>query len=363
MSGGIGNGLLNLVPFFGPAISSLAGPSAGASLGDNPLPEFASFIGSGLGFGGSPIGGAGSDPAMLGGDVGSSVPLGSAAAGGVGGAGGASAAGAADPFGTTGSSFPTDLTPDISTGGTGAAPGIATGSAIPGDLGGFSSGDLAQGGANLAGSPSLLTPLTTPTGAGGADASSVSSAEGADPGTFAGINPSSTAGDSSSFDPSNVLSWLKRNKDWLLPAGTALNVGKQLISPSQTPGAADLTANNQLLRTIANNQASGNLNPAQGAAFGQQLASAQSAIRAKYASLGLSGSDAETKALNDAALNNTASQAGVITGNINQAVSAIGASNNGIGQLAQAQTQEDAALQQAIMALALSSAWGLSQPA
>lgn len=311
----------------------------------------------------------------IGGGVGGGLSGALSGAGGLAGGGGASAASAADPFGAAGGitsdagfagavgsdvvpggSFATSLTPGVAASGTGSSIDFASGagSALPGEVSvsGSSGAPLSLG--------SFGDPATAPiTGAGGASPTDFSFAD--QSGAFGGLG-GNAAPTASEFGGANsgVWNWLKQNKDWLMPAGAALNVGKQLITGSNTPGAADLSANNALLRQIASNSANG-LNPQQGAAFSQNLKATQDAIRAKYANLGLSGSTAEMQDLENARLNNTGAQAGAISGNINQAISAVGGANNGIGQLAQAQANDDRALQEAIMALALSSAWGLGQ--
>lgn len=390
--GGVGGGLLGalLAPEtfglsipLGGALGGLLGGVGGNLLGDAVGGQKVDPLGLALSGVGGAAGGA------LGGEL-------------LGGVGGATAAGAADPFATgaastfdaTGGAGPAFLGGSTSLGdATGGGLVNSLGSGIDTGASGTSVGaDLLQSGAGSAlpggvdpgtarlieeGAPTALSGgdtsvpnsvLAPGTGVGGATASSgapqdfgFADLSGAFGGLGGGAAP--TAADFSGGAGGiggNIMNWLKSNKDWLLPGALALNVGKQIALPSQTPGAADISSNAALARQIAQQNASG-LNQAQSTAFSQNLEATKNAIRAKYANLGLSGSTAEMQDLNNAALNNTGAQAQAITGNVNSALGAIGASDQATQQLANQQIADDQQLQQAIMALALASAWGLSQ--
>ncbi len=156
---------------------------------------------------------------------------------------------------------------------------------------------------------------------------------------------------------SGVSSFLKNNSTALGLGGLGLSLGKQALFPPKIPGADQLGANAGLARSIAENFGSGGLNGAQSAASQQALASQISAIKAKYAGMGLSGSTAEQQDIQNAQNANLASQSQAINQNAQTALSALGVSNAPTQAIAQQALQDDKDLSEAI---ALMAAAGLS---
>ncbi len=164
-----------------------------------------------------------------------------------------------------------------------------------------------------------------------------------------------TGGD---FSLGNIQKWLNQNKG-LVSAGSLLaSLGKSALFPSQIPGADMLNKNAGLAGNIAQNNAGGQLNPAQAAAMQQNINGQIAAIKAKYAQLGLSGSTAEQQDIQAAQNAAFGAQAQAITANTGQALNAIGAANASTLPIAQQTLADDRALSEAIAMLAAMSMYG-----
>lgn len=352
----------------GPISDALGGVAGGASGGAGPgIADAAGGAGlapsAGIG-GGSAVAGAdpfGTGPAFLGGDV----SLGADATGGTGAIGGATgSAPSLDPSisglvsgndlgpsqGALSSEPPTAASPSAQGPGLGPAP--APVDPTGGTTAGASAGNPLD--------PNAASGVTAGPAPAGGYTPAVLNSSGL-PGATAGVGGADPSGLFGANGPlSGVKSFLKDNKDLLGLGGLGLSLGKQALFPSQIPGQQTLASNAGLAQNIAQQFGGGGLNPAQSAASTQTLNQQISAIKAKYASLGLSGSTAEQQDINNAQNANLANQASTINQNAGTALSALGVSNAPTQAIAEQQLQDDQQLSDSIALLAAAGLYGKS---
>ena len=102
----------------------------------------------------------------------------------------------------------------------------------------------------------------------------------------------------------------------------------------------------------------GNLPPGAQSSIDQAVKSAQAAIRSQYASMGLSGSTAETEALNNAAMQGPMLGFQIASQMASQGLSDLNLGSQLYSQIMQAQLQSDSQMQQAISNFASAAAGG-----
>lgn len=376
-SGGVAGGGGGI---FGAGIGEILATMAGAALA--PETGGASLLlpiamGAAGGFGGNLLGdlftGQSIDPLAL--AVGTGAGALTGGIGGALGAGGSEAvAGGADPFGAA------SVNPDFE----GVAAQAAAGGAGPAtaDLAITGAGVGDMGGGFASGS-TFATPATfgDPTrGAGGVPAAAGTTGGGAGsvtpdadnfPGTPAssqlqmpgGVMQASSVSDPSTLAggsgmaglPQDLMAFLKGNKDLLGPLMMGGSLLKSALFPNKIPGQDELGQTGGIARGIAQNFGGGNLTPQQQAASDVLLRQQISDIKAHFANLGLSGSDAEKQMIIDTQNKNFANQAQAQNVNASTALSAVGAANTPTIAIANQQVADDERLSQMLAALAAAS--------
>lgn len=174
-----------------------------------------------------------------------------------------------------------------------------------------------------------------------------------------------------------ITDWIKANPLMATSLGLgAVGIGKNIISPQKIPQEKNLTAladqakllsqqNQTLEQSLLAPLTTGLLPPAQQAQVQQAVQDAETAIRSKYASMGMSGSTVEQDAINNAR-NQGVQLAGTIAEQMAQtglsagqnAASALNISGTIYESIMNAQISQDNALQAAIAAFAGQAAIG-----
>ena len=230
------------------------------------------------------------------------------------------------------------------------------------------------GSVNLGGGPTgPLGPGVTVPGIGGATTSASSApdlfngtslASGGDPlGALTGGASAATGGaqlasgvGSAAQAGSNLASgggiggFLSRNAGWISPAlGVAGMVASKPNLSTATQGQQGIASTLVGIGTpLASSLSTGQLPAGLQAGVTNWQKGAEAAVKSRYAALGLSGSTMETQDLNNLAQQGTAYEGQLLQAITNTGLSALGMASSTYGQVANAQIQQDQALQQAL---------------
>jgi hypothetical protein len=161
----------------------------------------------------------------------------------------------------------------------------------------------------------------------------------------------------------DVMNWLKENRDVIGLGVGGAGIAKQLLAPQQ-PTTGDPTTDalrKQLLQSqlnATNRLTSGEITPEQQQQINNNLQANISAIKAKYASLGMSGSTTEQQEISSAMAQATGQAGGLQLETIRTGLQGAGMAQQEANQLIRETMGQDAALSNAIAAFAAAASGG-----